>query len=448
MLSLSARLGIVAALVLAGFLGLTGLALDRAFRQSVEAAVHEGLQAHVYALLGAADVDGSGRLRMPEVFPEPRFSAPASGLYAAVAADGETLWRSPSSLGIEIAFPPAAKPGEPAEGVVVASDGATVDAMSYPVSWDLEPTGARTLVFQAALSRAGTEAQIAGFRRTLWSWLGAAGLFLLVAQTLVLRWSLGPLRRVARELREIENGERAQLADDYPRELRPLTRNVNALLTSASGRLQRYRDSLSDLAHSLKTPLAVLRASRDELPPATSGTLSSQVDRMDQAIAYHVQRAAAAGRTALMQPVDVADVLAPLTRSFEKVYREKNVALEVAIAPGAVFIGDSGDLTEILGNVLDNAYKWCRGRVRVRARNAAPDSSERAPLVLDVEDDGPGIAPLDREAVLERGVRADGVVPGQGIGLAVAREMVEEAYGGSLELSESELGGALLRIRI
>jgi two-component system sensor histidine kinase PhoQ len=316
------------------------------------------------------------------------------------------------------------------------------------VSWDLEPAGERILVFQAALSRAGTEAQIAGFRRTLWSWLGAAGLFLLVAQTLVLRWSLGPLRRVAGELHEIESGERARLADDYPKELRPLTRNVNALLTSASGRLQRHRDSLSDLAHSLKTPLAVLRASRDELPPATSETLSSQVDRMDQAIAYHVQRAAAAGRTALMQPVDVADALAPLTRSFEKVYREKNVAFEVAIAPDTVFIGDSGDLTEILGNVLDNAYKWCRGRVRVRARNAAPNASERAQLVLEVEDDGPGIAPRDRSAVLERGVRADELVPGQGIGLAVAREMVEEAYGGSLELSESELGGALLRIRI
>jgi two-component system sensor histidine kinase PhoQ len=447
MLSLSARLGIVAALVLAAFFGLTGLALDRAFRQSVEAGMRDGLQAQIYALLGAADLDDDGRLGMPEVFPEPRLSTPSSGLYAAVMGGGETLWRSPSSLGIEIAFPLADVPGEPAHGVVAASDGATLDAMSYPVSWDLEPAGERILVFQAALSRAGTEARIAGFRRTLWSWLGAAGLFLLVAQTWVLRWSLGPLRRVAKELHEIESGERARLADDYPKELRPLTRNVNALLTSASGRLQRHRDSLSDLAHSLKTPLAVLRASRDELPPATSETLSSQVDRMDQAIAYHVQRAAAAGRTALMQPVDVADALAPLTRSFEKVYREKNVAFEVAIVPGTVFIGDSGDLTEILGNVLDNAYKWCRGRVRVHARNGA-HASERTQLLLEVEDDGPGIAPRDRSAVLERGVRADELVPGQGIGLAVAREMVEEAYGGSLVLSESELGGALLRIRI
>jgi two-component system sensor histidine kinase PhoQ len=169
---------------------------------------------------------------------------------------------------------------------------------------------------------------------------------------------------------------------------------------------------------------------------------------MDQAIAYHLQRAAAAGRTALMQPVDVEDAVARITRSLEKVYRDKPVTLEVEIEPGAVFVGDAGDLTEVLGNVLDNAFKWCHGRVRVRGRNAAAAPGERVRLALEVEDDGPGIAPQDRAAVLERGVRADELVPGQGIGLAVAREMIEEAYSGSLELSQGEFGGALLRIRI
>jgi two-component system sensor histidine kinase PhoQ len=446
--SLSARLGFVAALVLAAFFGVTGLALERAFRQSVQTSVREGLQAQIYALLGAADLDTSGTLSMPQVFPEPRLSAPSSGLYAAVASGAETLWRSPSSLGLAIPFPEADAPGAASFAVVEASDGVALDALSYPVSWDLDPGGERILVFQVAVSHAGTEAQVASFRRTLWSWLVAAGLFLLVAQTLVLRWSLGPLRRVARELTEIEAGERARLADDYPNELRPLTRNVNALLTSAAGRLQRTRDSLADLAHSLKTPLAVLRASGEELPPAATETLSSQVDRMDRAIAYHLQRAAAAGRTALTQPVDVAETVAPLTRSLEKVYGEKDVALELAIEPGATFVGDAGDLTEVLGNVLDNAYKWCRGRVCVRAHNAVPANGARGELVLEVEDDGPGIAPQDRAAVLERGVRADEVVPGQGIGLAVTREMVEDAYDGTLELSEGALGGALLRIRL
>jgi two-component system sensor histidine kinase PhoQ len=253
---------------------------------------------------------------------------------------------------------------------------------------------------------------------------------------------------VAREIEEIETGEREALAGDYPRELEGLTGNLNALIRSGRARLQRYRDSLSDLAHSLKTPLAVLRSSTGEVPEQTREVIREQVDRMDQTIEYQLQRAATSGRSALATPVEVAPVAERIGRTLNKVYADKSLSLALEVGDEAVFVGDPGDLTELIGNLMDNACKWARRAVRLRVRNTDDEDPSRSRLVIEVEDDGPGIAEGQRAKVLERGVRADSLVPGQGIGLAVVREMVEEVYGGQVEITDSELGGALVRLTV
>jgi two-component system sensor histidine kinase PhoQ len=443
--SLTARLVVAGALVLTAFLGLTGLILEQAFRVSVEDAVREKLQVQVYLLLGAAELDDEGRLFMPDVLAEPRLSSPASGLYAEIALNGvTTVWQSPSSVGQNPPYPSADSAQEPVFGTT--GDGAFY-ALSYPVIWELSQGGERGLEFRVAESRGVADAQVQVFRRTLWTWFGAVAAALLLAQAGALRWGLKPLRRLAGEIRDIEQGTRSNLGEGYPRELSKVTDNLNALLVSGSARLARYRDALADLAHSLKTPLAVLRsAADDQMSEQQRGLVSEQVGRMDQAVAYHLQRAAAAGRGALSGAVDPRDVLERVGASLGKVYAEKPVRLRLSVGADVVFVGDPGDLTEIAGNLLDNAFKWCHEEVRVKVRSSETEDAGRRRLVVDVEDDGPGIPEPDRRRVLERGARLDELIPGQGIGLALVRELVEHAYGGSLTLDDSQLGGARVRV--
>ena len=425
-------------------MGLTGLILERAFRVSIEDAVREKLQVQVYLLLGAAELDDEGRLMMPDVLAEPRLSSPASGLFAAIAqSGGSTIWESPSSVGQNLPYRSANGGEKPLFGTI--GDGAFY-ALSYPVIWELPGGDERGLELRVAESRAVADAQVQVFRRTLWTWFGAVAAALLLAQAGALRWGLAPLRRLAGEIRDIEQGNRASLGEGYPRELSKVTDNLNALLVSGSARITRYRDAMADLAHSLKTPLAVLRSAADnEMSEQQRDLVSEQVERMDQAVAYHLQRAAAAGQAALSGAVNPRDALERVGASLKKVYAEKSVRLDLSVDPDAVFTGDLGDFTEIAGNLLDNAFKWCHEQVRIRVRPSQHDPGRRR-LLVEVEDDGPGIPEPDRPMVLERGARLDELVPGQGIGLALVRELVEHAYGGSLTLRDSPLGGACVRV--
>lgn len=441
MLSLNARLIVSASVVLAAFLGLAGLALDRAFRESALAGVHDRLQARVYALIGAAELS-NGELALPETLPEPRLSVPQSGLYARVA-DGanDTVWRSRSSLGLEIDYP---TPGSPGVSVFSESaiDGQNLFVVSYAVHWAEAEGADRRFVFQAAEDRQAFEEEILRFRASLWAWLAGAAVVLLAVQGVVLRWSLTPLRKVAREIADIETGKIGALAGVYPRELEPLTENLNLLVKNSASQLERYRNALGDLAHSLKTPLAVLRNEIDDLPEGsdTRRALAEQIQRMDLTIQYQLQRAAASGRTALTPSVSVRLVAQRIRDSLLKVYSEKRLDIEIDVSASLVFRGDEGDLTELLGNLLDNACKWATRRVRITGIKST------AGLSMVIEDDGPGLSAAALAELRERGVRGDATVPGQGIGLAIVDELVRRVYGGSMEVDRSDLGGARIRV--
>lgn len=447
MLSLNARLSLAAGLVLVAFLGLTGLALERAFRQAGLAAVADRLQGQVYTLLAAAEVAADGSLIMPPALPDPRLDSPDSGLYARVIDPGEAvLWQSRSLLGSRIPFPSPDADGIPVFAGVTAADGRGLHALGFSVQWEVGNVGARRLVFQVAESRAVLAHQLEEFRHSLWGWLGAAALALLLVQGAVLRFGLAPLRRVAVELADIESGSRERLSADYPRELRALTARINGFIASGRERLERSRNALAALAHSLKTPLAVLRSLQDGDPGRAEvrRVLAEQTESMHRTIDYQLQRAAAGGPTPLAPAVGVAAVIGRLRDSLLKVYADKSLSLRVDVADSARFYGDEGDLTEVLGNVLDNACKWARSRVRLTAAaSTSPDALE-----LTVEDDGPGVPPEQAGSVLGRGVRADPATPGHGIGLAVVRDIVVEVYGGEVNIGASDLGGARVSIRI
>jgi len=448
MRSLHSRLLLAATLVLAGFIGATGLALDKAFRVSAEASMQDRLQSYIYALLAAAGEDESGRMIPPQKIPEPRLSKPDSGLYAMIAGpDGRPIWYSRSLAGRSVSLVQQQSPGQ-REFRQLTQAGMELYAVSFGVAWEDYAKAEELYTFAVAEDVSAFNEQIDSFRTSLWSWLGAMALVLLLAQGLILRWGLRPLRAVESDLQRIEQGTAEHLDGTYPKELTGLTSSLNSLIEHGKLVQTRYRNSLDDLAHSLKTPLALMQSFCDGKSAhlgQEQALVREQVERMDEIIEHQLQRAAVSGRAALARSVPLQPVLERLVRSLGKVYRDKLVDVRLDLDAGATFYGDEADLTEVLGNLLDNAYKYCSGEVKVGVRCGSKTASGQG-LEISIEDDGHGIDPHTIDTVLQRGKRMDETVPGHGIGLSMAREIIA-VYGGELNIASSSLGGALVRVR-
>jgi two-component system, OmpR family, sensor histidine kinase PhoQ len=456
--SLQTRVTAVAALVLVVFVALASLALEQAFQASARAAREERLLGQIYLLMAAADTQ-SGALVLPLDLAESRFSLPGSGLYGQVSdSGGRPVWRSISALGQGVPFDTGLAPGERRFQESVDKSGRPYFVEGFGVTWTIGPSP-RGYTFSVAEDLTEYGRELSRFRASLAGWLGGLSLILLVALLAALRWGLAPLRRVADEVAAVEAGTQERLRGRYPRELRALTDNLNALLAHESARQTRLGNALADLAHSLKTPLAVMRGALGETRHQTrisatggpddpvavqalrDGRLAEQLSRMEEIVTYQLERARPRPMAALAPPLPVDQALERLLDTLAKLHADRHVSATLDLESQLVFRGIEGDLLEVLGNLLDNAYKWCRTRIAVRGRR------EHGFLVLCVEDDGPGI-PLERvREIGERGTRADLATPGHGIGLAVVREICS-AYGGGLDIGSSALGGALVRARL
>jgi len=455
-LSLQARSLLAAGIALAAFLGFTGFALDEAIYQTLRSALHDRLQSYAYSYIANSDVSRAKRWLPPEVGPGP-FDRPGTGLYAGVVGpidlDGAKSehWRSASALGKELPFDTVLKKGEERFSGPLPTPSGEIYLYSIGVEWEVPNRGSTLeLTLHIAEDAELLEGQRDVFRQSLFVYLGGFGLLLLVLLLGTLRWSLRPLRRVADDLARVERGEREHLsAADYPRELAGLASNLNEFVDSEREHLQRYRNTLADLAHSLKTPLAVIR---NELESGASGepmrwTVLEQAGRMDQIVAYQLSRAATSGHTTFAAPIRLQAPAEEVVASLEKVYAAKNVLCEFDIDPKARFYGEEGDLLELLGNLLENAFKWASSRVLFSATTRIARGSRRSGLVLSVEDDGPGIPADQVDHLLQRGVRGDERVQGHGIGLSIVQDLLK-AYRGKLEVTQSEtLGGAKFTLR-
>ncbi|EIZ85767.1 integral membrane sensor signal transduction histidine kinase [Methylobacterium sp. GXF4] len=265
--------------------------------------------------------------------------------------------------------------------------------------------------------------------------LGVLGLCLIAGLALQVRLGLAPLRRLRADLAAVRAGRRERVPEEQPAEIKPLVSELNALLDQNAQNLERARGHVANLAHALKTPLATLSMALADRARDPDGALRLQVDDMDRRVRHHLRRARAAalsgsarGRTPLAPRVsDLRDALVRL-------YAEKGVVIDLAV-PDALSVPCEGqDLDEMLGNLVDNACRWCRSRVRVVA------VSEAGGIVVRVEDNGPGLDGAAAAAVMERGRRLDEGVPGHGFGLPITLELAE-LYGGGLTLGRSELGG-------
>lgn len=450
--SIQTRLIISFSLLLFVFLGLTGVILDRAFRNSVEAGGAERLQVQIYLLLSAAE-ESDGEFYFLEDLREPRFSQLNSGLYGFISRPslGE-LWRSDSALTFSLADPQVLRQpvevGETQFSKTLNTEGDEFFVLSYGILWE---DGIREYSFTVMEDAAPYYSEISNFRTSLWSWLGGVAMLLLLMQYFLMRWGLSPLHRMARDLKQIETGEKNQLAENYPQELQGVTNNLNVLIETERKQQDRYRTTLGDLAHSLKTPLAVIAGIMQTLstrPKDTAEQLAAvdeQLARMNQIVSYQLQRAVQSHHSStLARQVLVGPLAQKVLDALEKVYRDEAVSVDTRLDGDATFHGDERDLLEVLGNVLDNAFKYGRGQVRI---SATPVNDASTGIEIVIEDDGPGISPEKQEFVLQRGARADTLVQGQGIGLAVVTDIVS-SYDGTIEVATSDLGGARIIMRL
>ena len=445
--SLSRRLLISVSLPLALFFGVMMYILDTGFRVVSDQTMQQLLDTQMVALVAAAEKQPDGGYAPPLHDVDSRLSRPRSGLFAQIRSVNHQ-WRSPSAVGTALDFGPLlAEGGRSFSYGEFGHDRVAIESRGLQFEDDPNPNSARTITFSVAVSLSPYEEQLWRFRRRMLGWFTGLMLVLLVVLAALLHWVLAPVRRLEREIHEVEEGRSEVLGSGYPRELSGVATNLNALLVGERKRVARYRDTLGNLAHSLKTPLAVMQSALSSEAHASAGTFGGEIDRMKDIIAHQLNRAAASGGALLGQaPVDVEQLTIGLRATLLKVYADKDLSLELAIEPDCQFVGDRGDFTELLGNLMDNACKWCRSHVRV-AVSTDKQFSSRQRLTVVVEDDGPGISEENRARVLERGVRTDETVPGHGLGLAMVRDTVD-LYGGSLSIDRSPLGGARFTLQL
>jgi len=432
--SLSRRLLVSVSVPLALFFGVMMVVLDTGFRALSERSLQELLDSQMVALIAAAEPQPAGGYAPALLGLESRLATPRSGLYAQIRSMRHQ-WRSPSTAGSAIDFGPLLEEGQ--RSLSYATFGHDRIAIeSRGIHFTDDPHDTRSLTFSVAVSLSPYEEQLWGFRRRLFGWFSGLMLSLLLALAALLRWVLAPARRLEREIHEVEEGRSETLGGGYPRELRGVAANLNALLVGERKRVARYRDTL-----------AVMRSTLSAESASSASALGAEIDRMTAIIEHQLKRAAASGGALLGQaPVEVAQVAGELRAALVRVYAGKDLAIELLIAPGSQFVGDRGDLLELLGNLLDNACKWCRSHVRVTV-TVDERAGTRERLWIIVEDDGPGISEENRARILQRGVRTDENVPGYGLGLAMVHDTVD-LYGGSLVIDSSPLGGARFSLRL
>ena len=446
MSSLSARLLISVFILLLFFFGATIIALDIAFRDVGERAREDILDGQLMALLAAAELNADGELEMPFSLREPRFGNLGSGLYADLQDfDGNHVWRSRSSLGLELPHGRIPAAGVQEFSRLVMGDGTPLLALSITVQWELPSGDLSPYLFYVAESLDSFNAQVARFRRQLFTWFGAIAIILLFAMSLLMRGILRPLRQIEREIGEVEKGARQSLSEGFPSELSGVARNMNVLIGSERARSERYRQTLDNLAHSLKTPLAAMRSvMTQEKSPKLTDQLEPQIEQMTEIVRYQLRKPAATASDAIgATPVAMEAEIMRLVDGLGKVYIEKQPTIDVSITDDAEFRGDTGDFLELAGNLLDNACKWCNSRVSLTIRPVNSDGG----LHLTVDDDGPGIPEEAADALLQRGTRLDESAPGHGIGLAIVRD-IANSYDGEVSIDASPIGGASIMIVI
>jgi signal transduction histidine kinase len=446
--SLLFRLGSAAALLIALALALAAFGLRTIFNAEIERRSAVELTQIVKAVAAQVRIDAKGVPVLDAPLPDPRFEEPYGGLYWQVSKQDGTRdgrrSRSRSLWDFVLTVPDERPEGERR---VVDLDGpnnsrllAVVQDVSVASS-----AGDVPLQIVAALDRGDLAASQRSLFRLLILSLGALGLILMIAMAVFIRLALQPFDELSRGLQTIHAGESRALSGPFPDEVQPVVDDLNRLIAFQDAALERAKTQAADLAHVLKTPLAVLGAVARQSAGEGRADLAEPINEQVSLMRGHVERVLARARAGVAaalgrRAVAVAPVASKVMRALERLPGERALHWAQEAAADAIFPGDEGDLTEILGNLLDNARKWARSRILLSA------SVAQGVLVLRVEDDGPGLS-VEQALQIGRGQRWDETQPGTGFGLAITRDLAE-GYGGSLDLFRSDLGGLRAEVSV
>ncbi|MFT4747763.1 MAG: two-component system sensor histidine kinase PhoQ [Congregibacter sp.] len=434
-LSLRLRSFAAAVLALLIFIPLTAVTLEQAFNGSLSQSMLQQLRVQSLTLISEFELDSTGsQAQMPEQLYNDQFNIPGSGLYAFIQSHDGMLWQSLSTLNWQ-QQPKFVAPDIGAE-VFIEDFSIQNNYFLYAYTAEFESSkGYQPVSFYILQDKQVFNTEKSKFANTLWNWLGLIALLLLILLLVSLNAALLPISRLNKQIRQAESGQLKRIDQRYPPELEKLKNSINNLLDTEKLQRSRYKNSLSDLAHSLKTPLAVL-AGTAGLPEQAKEPIS----QINLQIQRQLKRAVAGTTSTFEQAVPIEPVVGKLFNAMHKVYADKKLTLTHDIQQHELgFNGDITDLMEILGNVIDNACKAAFKQVTVTVL------ANVNKLLIHIEDDGPGIPKDKRDQLLERGTRLDSYKEGQGIGMAVVADLVS-AYQGQLEIKQSDLGGAKLTL--
>jgi two-component system sensor histidine kinase PhoQ len=412
-------------------LPIIGITLSNAFEQKIINSIKKELTAYSYSILAITEVEEQSLL-MPEQLLENQFNVIQSGLYSVITAlngNNPILWHSNSLLSIDLAN----------SNKSIFSSAPTVGKSSFST---LQLEGKYHFIYSFSASFSSTKGEfpltvhiikdqedfkllVAQFQQQLWIWLSLLMALFFLVQSLWLLWTLKPLNQLKAEMINIEQGNLAELQQNYPLELIPVTQQLNLLLRTERQQRKRYRHALADLAHSLKTPLAVIQ-SQDDFPKEAS----EQLLIINKIIEHQLKRAQSAGESSWHIGINISKIIEKLVNTMQKIHHDKALNFHCELDPQATFKGDEADLLEILGNIIDNACKAAKQRVHINVKQS------KQHLTIVIADDGLGINKDQKAEILQRGTRTDTYQQGHGIGLAIVRDLVD-SYQGQLIIDNS-----------
>ncbi|GLQ55055.1 sensor histidine kinase [Devosia nitrariae] len=420
----------------------TGFLLTDLYSRALDTSLSETLEFHVESLTGTL-LETGDPLSEDVRLPDPRFDRPRSGWYWMIRdASGNLVNLSTSVVGIDL--PGISEP--PNElgvrtGVFEDAFGTRIRAIERTIT-----VGPQTYRITVTGSLSEILRLVEQFRGQTFIVLGAVGVMLAIMSAIVARFAMRPIDRLSDAIERVREGDSVSIEGNYPREIAPLAEEVNELLRSNAEIIERARNQVGNLAHGLKTPIAVLRNEASARNGPLSQVVLAESEKMSTMVATYLERARLAARTSVVgKKADATMIMLRLTRVMRKIHPDVTIAFQRPDASLPWFRGDEADLEEMAGNLLDNACKWSKGQVGVRL--SAERDEAGATLLIRIDDNGPGLSEEDAQKVLRRGVRLDEKTPGTGLGLDIVKELVD-VYGGSLELKRSALGGLSVELRL
>ncbi|MGR6834205.1 ATP-binding protein [Aliivibrio wodanis] len=428
-LSLKSRLLLAAAFWLSAMIFAAGIGIPKLVNDYLVQDVKSQLLLSMDEITANIEVNNKGNLIMPSRLSDPRFSQPYSGLYWTASTKGDEL-RSRSLWDKKLTFK------EDSLSIKPKVKGANNEELIYIQKNIYLPEIKQPITITVGLDEDPLEKTLHQLTGQLWIILGllfSGVLFLIGIQV---SWSLRPLAKMQSELVMLRKGEQQALGQHYPQEIAPLVSDLNALLFHYQELLERARHHAGNLSHSLKTPLSVLKNELEYLSVEDKNRLSAPIAQLQAHIDYHLSRARMAGSMNILSvATSPSERVDAISMAFDKVYAEREVILINELDSEDHISVDKTDLDEMLGNLLENGYKWAHSMIRVHSKEV-----EANQIRIMIEDDGEGIPESEFEQVIKRGIRLDETTPGTGLGLNIVSEMAH-SYRGSLELSKSVMGG-------